>query len=272
MRIVRHVSRLAVFVLAGLVLAATVELPAWTLPLIFLDSPLTLRLSAPWLIAIVLAVLMSAGTDVLFRLLPWNAGKKLRHAAVTWILPSMVTGVGALLIARFEPLSVRWLLVFVSTSVALILSLLGEIYISNPAAKHARVVQAGMTFLAYTVALVVFISIYGAHVRTALSGTTTSVAGFLLAMSLLRWPEDRTDARWPYAVMAALIIGLATWGLNRASLNGVTGGGVLLLEFYVVTGIARQLIQRDFTLRVLVEFAVVVTVGLLLIGALGGGR
>ncbi len=272
MRTVGHISRLVVFVLAGLVFATIAERPAWTLPLIVLDSPLTLRLSAPWLIALLLALLVSAGTDLLLD--PDAAGAEMttRGDAAAWILPSMVAVVGALLIARFEPLSARWIVVFVGVGLSLSLALLGEVYVVDLTNRHRDAIRYGLLALTYAVGLLVFVTVYSAHVRTALSGTATALASFLLALSLLRWPTDRSDSRWPYAVTAALIVGLATWGLNRAALDSLTGGGVLLLEFYVVTGLARQLIQREFTWRVLIEFAVVAAVGLLLIGVFAGAR
>lgn len=269
MRTAWHVSRLTIFILAGLILATTVEAPAWTLPLIYLDTPLTLQLTGSWLIALALFVLVAAGTD-LWMPRSSDAEMPLRRTAPAWALPATIALTGALLIAGFRPLSTRWTLILAGTTVGFSLVLLGEMYVADPAREHAHAVQAGLTALAYALALVVFVTVYGAHVRTALSGTATAVTSFLLALSLLRWPAERKDARWPYALMAALIVGMATWGLNRAAFDALTGGGVLLLEFYLVTGIARQLIQRAFDWRVLVEFAVVIVVGLVLIGVLGG--
>jgi len=265
-----QISRLVILVLAGLVLTALVNLPAWTLPLIVLDSPLTLRLSSPWLIAAVLVILVCAGTDVLLRLRSTMAEAGFRQTAPAWALPAMAAAVGPLLIVKFEPLSPGWLLVLAGAGIGLSLALLGEVHAADPTDRYHPVARAGLTALSFAVALFTFTVIYSVHVRTVLSGTGTSLVSFALAASLLRWSGGPGTRVWPYAALTALVVGLATWGLNHVSLDAVAGGGLLLLVFYLVTGIARQLIQKDLSRRVVIEFAVAVVLGLLLLIGFSG--
>ncbi|MFQ5856779.1 MAG: hypothetical protein ACE5LU_14185 [Anaerolineae bacterium] len=261
-----QISRLVSLVVAGLVLTALVEMPTWTLPLIVLDSPLTLRLSGPWLITAVLVILACAGTDVLLRLHPALDERGFRHTAPAWVVPGTMAAVAPFVIVQFEPWSVRWLLVLAGAGVGLSLALLGEVHAADPCDRHFHAARASLTTLAYATALLLFTAIYAAHVRTVLSGTAISLISFLLAMSLFRWSAREDSMLWPYAAPTALIVGLATWGLNHMHLDSLAGGGLLLLVFYLVTGVAQQLIQRDLSRRVLIEFAVAAVLGLLLIG------
>lgn len=264
-----HMSRLVGLVLMGLIFTAFVDLPTWTLPLIVLDTPLTLQITGPWVMACILGVMVCAGTDILLQMYPAAAERGLRYAAPAWILPSMIATVGTLLIAKYEPLSGRWVLILVGTGVGLLLALLGEYHVADPDDPFFQIARVDLTVLIYAVALLVFTSVYGTHTRTALSGTATSLAGFLLATSLFRWPANQVDRRWPYALATAAVIGLVIWGLNHTSLDAFTGGGLLLLLFYFVTGIIQQFLHRQLTQRVLIEFAVTTMLGLLLLIGFG---
>jgi len=48
-------------------------------------------------------------------------------------------------------------------------------------------------------------------------------------------------------------------------ISGITGGLILLLGFYVATGLASQQLQGRLTRRVLVEYALVALVGLVVL-------
>lgn len=266
-----QIGRLVSFVLVGTALTAVVELPTWTLPLIVLDSPLTLRFSSPWLIAAVLAVLISAGTDLMLRLRPSRTEIEFLRAAPAWVLPALMAIVAPVLIARLEPLTTRWLAVLAGSGLGVGLALLGEAYAAAPASGGRRIARVGLTALAYATALVIFVAIDSAQVRTALSGTATFATSFLLATALLRWPTEPADRRWPYGLAIGLIVGLTTWGLNHVALDGLAGGSLLLLVFHVLTGITQQFLWKTLNRRALIEFAVVTVVGLLLIGVLGRG-
>lgn len=266
----RQISRLVILVLAGLSLTTFVDLPVPTLPLIVLDSPLTLRLSSPWLVAVVLVILVSAGTDVLLRLNTAAAEAGYHQTAPAWILPGMTTAAACGLIAQLPPLSRAWLLVLLGAGVGLGLILLGELHAADPTNRYCGLARAALTVYAYAMALFVFTAVYGMDVRTILSGTGTALASFLLAIALLRWWAGPSTRVWPAAALAAPTVGLATWRLNHTSLDSLAGGGLLLLVFYLITGLAQQWMGKDFNRQVMAELAVAVVLGLLLIIGLSG--
>ena len=260
-----QISRLVILVLAGWVLTAIVNWGGWTLPLIVLDSPLTLRLSGAGLVALVLVILVAAGTDELLRLQPGRAEAGYRQTAPAWVLPGIAAGAPPLLLQKFQPLSTPWFLLLAGAGIGLALMLLAEAYAADPSSRFCPAARAGLTVLAYAAALLTFAAVYSLHVRTALSGTTTILLGFALALALLRWSAGPTTRIWPHAAVTAVLVGLATWGLNHWTVDSLAGGGLLLLVFYVATGLAQQLIQRNLSRRIFIEFAVAVALGLLIL-------
>jgi hypothetical protein len=62
-----------------------------------------------------------------------------------------------------------------------------------------------------------------------------------------------------------LITGEIIWAMNYWRIQGLTGGLILLLGFYVATGLANQQLQGRLTRRVLVEYAVVALIGLVIL-------
>ena len=67
------------------------------------------------------------------------------------------------------------------------------------------------------------------------------------------------------------MLGQVTWALNYWLLPDLTGGLLLLLIFYLLTGIAQQSLQDRLTKRVAAEFAVFALVALGLIALVGPG-
>jgi hypothetical protein len=53
--------------------------------------------------------------------------------------------------------------------------------------------------------------------------------------------------------------------MNYWRIQGVTGGLLLLLGFYVAAGLANQQLQGRLTRRVLIEYAIVALVGLVIL-------
>ncbi len=75
-----------------------------------------------------------------------------------------------------------------------------------------------------------------------------------------------------YGVIVGLVLGQVTWALNYwSSLNGLTGGLLLLLIFYLLVGIAQQGLQNRLNSRVMFEFVIFTLVALLLIAVVGPG-
>jgi hypothetical protein len=122
-----------------------------------------------------------------------------------------------------------------------------------------------------------FTTIYGLKVRSLYSATATGIVAFLLVYELLSrdtaWHkamnkpvEGRRSTVALLSLVAGLIVGELTWGLNYwAALTTLIGGAFLLVVFYVTYGVLSHYVDHTLDRRMLVEFGVVASVGILAI-------
>jgi hypothetical protein len=118
---------------------------------------------------------------------------------------------------------------------------------------------------AYLVALVLFVLIYSEKARSLVSATGVSLVSALLALEFLRSAGRGFGRTALYAAIAGLCTGEIIWAMNYWRISGVTGGLILLLGFYVFTGLASQQLRGKLTRRVLIEYAIVALVGLVVL-------
>jgi hypothetical protein len=118
---------------------------------------------------------------------------------------------------------------------------------------------------AYVLAAVVFVLIYSAKARSLLSATGVTLVSTLLALELLRGAGRDFAHTALYALIAGLITGEIIWAMNYWRIQGVTGGLILLLGFYVASGLANQQLQGRLTRRVLLEYGIVALIGLMVL-------
>ena len=69
--------------------------------------------------------------------------------------------------------------------------------------------------------------------------------------------------------VVALTLGQVTWALNYWVLGALTGGAILLIVFYTVTGVIRSYLDGTLAPSVLSEHLAVVGVGLVAVVAGG---
>lgn len=107
--------------------------------------------------------------------------------------------------------------------------------------------------------------IYQAKERSLVSGTLVALAGGALSLRLLTIDAAPSPKLALYALVTAASVAELLWPLNYWILGTVAGGMALLLAFYVVTGIMRQLASGELDQAVLVEYGAVSLAGLLMV-------
>jgi hypothetical protein len=262
-----QISRVVSLTLAGVALTALIEVPPHTLPLIVLDSPLTLRLAAPWVVAPVLVTLAAAGTDWLVRLGGRDANSPYLATMPSWMIPGVIAGAAPFLATRFSAGSPPWWIVLASAGVGLFAALLAEATAGSADASSQRA-RLALAALTYSVALVVFTAIYSTHIRTVVSGVGVTLVALLLAVALLRWSLDGVG-RWALAGAVGLAVGIVMWRLNHTAVETPVAGGLLLLTFYVVVGLAQHVAERTLDRQAVIEIVIAAGAALLLLLGLG---
>jgi hypothetical protein len=257
-------SVVATLVVLGLILAAFLQFPTWTYDLTVLGSPLTISISQTALMATLLVGITCAGTDAIVRSHPTARRIEARYSFVTWTLPALTVLLAAVLLPQ-APTQAYRLAGYLLVGLILILVISAEYYTVDPTDGRYLVARLSLNAWAYLLALVIFILIYSAKARSLVSATGVTVVSTLLALEFLRSAGRGFGRTALYALIAGLSTGEIIWAMNYWRIRGMTGGLILLLGFYVATGIANQQLQGRLTRRVLVEFGVVALVGLVVL-------
>ena len=257
-------SVVAALVVLGLILAAFLQVPAWTYNLTVLGSPLTVRISQTALMAMLLVGITCTGTDAIVRSHPTARRIEARYSFVTWTLPALTVLLATVLLPEAGS-RLYQLIGYVATGLILILVISAEYYTVDPAGPRYLVARVSLNAWAYLLAAVVCVLIYSAKARSLIWATGVTLVSTLLALEFLRSAGRSFSRTALYAAIAGLCTGEIVWAMNYWRISGVTGGLILLLGFYAATGLANQQLQGRLTRRVLIEYAVVTLLGLVVL-------
>ncbi len=130
------------------------------------------------------------------------------------------------------------------------------------AAQSARLL---LTLSAYALALGYYLLIYEVKERTVISAPLIAAVSGALALRLLTLDRDGDLKTYLYAVAAGLSMAELLWPLNYWVMGVAAGGLLLLLAFYVLVGLMRQLLTGQFGQAMLVEYGTVSLAGLLVV-------
>ncbi len=264
-------SVVATLAVLGLILALFLDIPTRTFDLTVLGSPLTISLSQTALMAALLVGITCAGTDAIVRSHPTALRIEARYSFVTWTLPGLTVLLATVLLPQAST-RLYQLAGLVATGLLLILVISAEYYTVDPTDRQYLAARLSLNAWAYLLALVLFVLIYSPKARSLISATEVTLVSTLLALELLRSAGRGFRRTALYAAIAGLCTGEIIWAMNYWRISGITGGLILLLGFYVATGLANQQLQGRLNRRVVVEYAAVALVGLVVLLLLGSPR
>lgn len=250
-------------ILLGLLLSLLIDLPIWLVTIPTWGSELTLQVSVPWIMGAVLLVVAAAGIESLASTHPLAGQRGLAYRATLWGLPCLVVLL-ATFILRFLSLSP----VAAAGGTLALGGLLGYIlwaqyHTLDPQDRYFTLGRQSLRAFIYAFALLLFVVLYGLKVRSLLSATGMAVFSSLLATELLR--GGSAGQAWGYGLLIGLALGELTWALNYWGIGALPGGLLLLLAFYLFSGLARERIRGRLAPRVVIEFAIVTAISLLVI-------
>jgi len=229
-----------------------------------LGAPLTIRLSQNWLAAAILVSMACSGAASIIRLHPLSQKGKLAHAFPFWILPSLATLLATILLPR-APDRIYALGGLAVMGILLLLTITAEYRTVDPSAPGHRAARLGLNFIAYLTALVLFALIHESKAPGLLMAVAALGGSSLLALDLLHGVQQSFRRTSLYALIVGLVMGEIVWVLSYSRMTSLTAGILLLLIFYLITGLARQGLLKLLNRRILIEFAVVALIGLALL-------
>jgi hypothetical protein len=119
-----------------------------------------------------------------------------------------------------------------------------------------------LNVMAYVLAFVLFILVNQTRGRSLVTATAMLVISFALALDLLWHAGTKLGQTFLLAAAVGMVLGEASWAMNYWQLSAWSGGMLLMLIFYVMTGTASQHLQGRLSRQVLFEFLVVAVVGI----------
>lgn len=260
-------ERASVFVsliVLGLAFMPEVRLPTRIFSFHILGSSASIQLSVTWLMAALLGSLACTGTDSLIRSHPLVRWGEVRYTFTFWALPGLAV-VTATLALPLAPTRLYWLSGLALTTLSLLLIAVAQYHTVDSTDPSYRPARLALNIFVYIIGLSLFTLIYGSKARSLLSATTTAAVGGLLAFELLRGIHHNLRLTGLYALITGLALGEITWALNYWTIGRLTGGLLLLLIFYLVTGLAREGPSQRLNRQALIEFALIALMGLGLI-------
>lgn len=248
----------AVIVLAY-ALARFIELPSREVSARLFGSSIGIELNGRLMLLIMVAALISTGSETLIRSHP-RAQAGYGRNPLHWILPGC-TALGLGLLLELAPTGPVWWLGLAISAFLLVIVLVTEYTAIDPDDPAYRSASLGLTALTYIVALALFGWVRFTGTRAALSSTFTAALAGLLSLRLLMLNGGAFAHSLMYSGIVGLVLGEAMWAMNYWRVAPMGAGLLLLVIFYALHGLLQQQLTGQLTRRTAIEFAVVGLIG-----------
>lgn len=221
-------------------------------------------ITVSWLLIGSLVIIASAGADLLARSHPAMQHRQLpvinlgfvalELAPGFWILPSftIISSFAFFRLFSGQLQGVAFALAIAAAGGLLLAVLVCQHYALDREAQVSQPAQLALQAMAYLLAFGCFSAVYYARLRTLYSAALIGASATLLAYALLTWASRRSMAL--LALLVGLILAEATWALNYWALSFLLGGTLLLVLFYVITGLLQHQAAGRLQRRLLLEY------------------
>jgi hypothetical protein len=160
------------------------------------------------------------------------------------------------LLSRTEAIQ-AWLLLMAGAIILLRVVIANEFRSLEMNASGQTGIGLPVKGLIYLLFLTCAVLIYATRARTLLVAPIVAAISGLLSVRLFWGATQRIGRVVLYGGVVGLIMGQAVWALNFWRIPSLSGGLLLLLIFYVATGIVEQSMLRRMSGRVLFEYGVI---------------
>lgn len=258
-----RLSVLTAVILLAYALSRALDLPTRSISTDLLGSAIGLELNGPVLMLLLVAALISAGSDTLIRSHPRLAGWTGYPALQHWIVPgATATALGNVL--NRTPDGTLWWLGLAMSAVVLIAVLVAEYVVVDRQDAAWDLAALALTTLTYALALVLFALLQSQGARALISSTAAGLISAALAWRLFALKAAPTSLAALYAGVIGLISAEAVWALGYWRISASSAGLLALLPFYIGVGIAQQQLAGRLTQRLWLEYLVVGALGLII--------
>jgi len=256
-----RLSVLTAVILLAYAFARFLDLPRRLVSVTLFGSGVSFELSGSTLLLLLVAALISTGSDTLIRSHPYFKEHPTRRRVPHWILP----GATALVLGsalNHVPSGPGWWLGLGFSALALLAVLVAEYIVVDPEAAAWDAAALVLSALAYLLALILFALLRSLNAPTIISAgvgglLAAGVAGRLFA---LKGAPLRHAAL--YAGLVGLISAEVIGAINYWRITSLGAALVVIVPFYFSLGIAQQHLVGRLTRRVWIEYGVISLLGL----------
>lgn len=257
-----RLSVLTAIILLAYTLMRFMRLPERLIGGMFFGSPLSIKVNGTFLMMLLVAALISTGSDMLIRSHPNFARQPTGRTLIHWILPGATALVLAAALNR-APNGLVWGFGLGASALVLLAVFVAEYSVIHPHPPVREAASFALTALTYGLTLTLFILLHSLSVRAAISATIGGGVAGALAWRLFSLRKAALGRAGLYAAIVGLICAEVIWALNYWRVPSNSAALMVMIPFYIGVGVAQQHLAGQLTRRVWIEFAIVGALGLL---------
>jgi hypothetical protein len=256
-----RLSVLTAIILLAYALTRLLDLPTRVYETRFLGSQLGLELNGTLLIMLLVAALISAGSDSLFRGHPHYASRPGAPTVLHWIVPGATALVLGAVLNR-APDGPLWWIGLGLSALVLIAVLVAEYTAIDREDPRWQWAALGLTVLSYGLVLIVFALLRSVSARALVGSSVGGIAAALLALRLYVLRSAPLRQAVLYCLIVATITAQVLWALSYWRVSPGSAGLMAMMPFYLVVGLAQQHLAGRLTRRIWIEYGAVGGIGL----------
>ncbi|GAC1353723.1 MAG: hypothetical protein NVSMB42_10310 [Herpetosiphon sp.] len=219
---------------------------------------------------LLLSLLAGAGVEFIIRAHPRFQRRMLTHLSVggrvlelllpMWIMPAMTPAAvfAFFRLFRGELGSIAYLGILVGTGFLLLGIYIEQHRLLLGTAAQQNNARSALTVIAYLLAFAIFAAVAFSRYRTLYSGIL--LVPTVASLSYLLLAQQRSH--WTFAWVNALVLVEWYWILNFWPIGFLLDGAMLLLAFYILTGLEQHATENRLPRRVLLEYTALALLGM----------
>ena len=247
---------LTAVILLAYALTRVLDLPTRAVHTTLFGSALGFDLNGQVLMLLLVATLISAGSDTMIRSHPALAQRPGKTTVLHWILPGASALVLGAVLNRL-PNGLWWWSGLAVSALVLIAVLIAEYVAVDRSDPAWDLAVLGLTALAYGLALVLFVLLRTASARAVISASVAGLVAGGLAIRLFALRAAPLGRAALYAALVAVVSGEAIWALGYWRVTPSSAGLLAMIPFYLTVGLSQQHLAGQLTRRIWIEYGVI---------------